>query len=84
MIQGTRMPDGTSPHIFKVGQYGKYEGVWYGMAPASGELLANLANHQVAENPDGSITVRPSILVGDGEGGHQWHGYLTNGVWTEC
>lgn len=84
VMQGVRMPDDTSPHLFNVGEYGRYEGEWYAMAP--GNLLAGLAKHDVVENPDGSITVTPSILVGDhvighSIDGHQWHGYITDGVW---
>lgn len=87
VTQGNRRPDDTSPHLLEVGEYCRYEEKWYGMAP--GNLLAGLAKHQVTEESDGTITVHPSILVGDGVvgdsiGGHLWHGYLERGVWREC
>lgn len=43
----------------------------------------NLAQHEIIEHEDGTITVSPSILVslvGTDEG---WHGYLERGVWRE-
>ena len=59
-------------------------GFWYLYLPGCG--LGNLANHQVTENADGTITVRPSILVTGHDNGQrtQRHGYLTAGVWEEC
>lgn len=43
----------------------------------------NLANHDVTEHDDGTITVSPSILV-ENSNGEGWHGYLERGVWREC
>ena len=40
--------------------------------------------HKYQENPDGTLTITPSIsdTRGDGSGGSDgWHGYLTNGDW---
>lgn len=54
-------------------------GVWSGVTPNG--LHGNLANHEVVEHEDGTITVSPSILVDNGTGGQQWHGYLERGVW---
>jgi hypothetical protein len=46
------------------GEYGKFpNGEWFACAP--GELLANLSAHTVIEHEAGTITVSPSILVGD-------------------
>ena len=42
--------------------------------------IADLSNHEVTANDDGTITVSPSILV---TGIGKWHGYLINGVWSE-
>ena len=46
----------------------------------------NLSNHEVTEHEDGTITVRPSILIEyplqSGEK-KRWHGYLERGVWRE-
>lgn len=61
--------------------YFKHEGIWYARTPNG--LLANLGNHDVIEHEDGTITVSPSILVRDGQGG-EWHGYLVRGNWKEC
>lgn len=73
-------PDGLLP---KPGEYGlNARGEWYGMTPNG--HLANLSAHTVAEHPDGTITVHPSILVSSPSGGELWHGYLLNGVWEPC
>ena len=50
---------------------------WMGVAPDG--AMAGLRNHNVVEHDDGTITVQPSILVGDGT--TSWHGYLERGVW---
>jgi hypothetical protein len=72
-------------HVLQPGQYGKCprEGVWYARPPVEAELTANLARHDITEHDDGTITVRPSILVSAGALG-SWHGYLERGVWREC
>ena len=54
---------------------------WYAMSPNG--LMANLSGHKVVEHQDGTISVEPSILVSDGQGG-SWHGYLIAGCWSEC
>ena len=41
--------------------YYKHEGIWYLYMPGCG--LGNLANHEVTEHEDGTITVSPSILT---------------------
>lgn len=71
------------------GDYGinPHDGNWYARAPVADKHLAgNLANHDVTEHEDGTITVSPSILITshDAGGDVQWHGYLERGVWREC
>jgi len=75
------------------GEYYKQDGTWYAHVPTNvrnsigGLFTANLARHEVVENPDGTITVQPSILVeGVTEQGNTfvWHGYLDAGKWREC
>jgi len=43
----------------------------------------NLEGHGVLENPNGTITVTPSIRVSVGER-ELWHGHLVNGEWKPC
>lgn len=56
-------------------------GKWYAATPLSRDHLAGLANHQIVEHEDGTISVSPSILAEGQEG--RWHGYLERGVWRE-
>jgi len=85
-MQGTRMPDGTSPHRLKAGEYAQVEyeeaKVFFACSPDG--RLANLAKHFVTEHPDGTITVSPSILVRGGGDEGEWHGFLERGVWREA
>lgn len=56
--------------------------VWYVECPNG--CFGSLANHQVVEHADGTITVSPSILVRVVNNLQtQWHGYLEHGVWRE-
>lgn len=71
------------------GDYGKDQtsGIWYCRTPNG--HLGNLAQHDVVEHADGTITVSPSILVTmrDTEKRQDvelWHGYLERGVWRSC
>ena len=64
--------------------YYKEHGIWWLYLPGCG--TANLSNHQVTENEDGTITAFPSILT---QGHHQGektvvHGYLENGKWRDA
>ncbi len=74
------------PHLLQGGQYGIWDGLWYGVPPHT-ELLAGFGdgttNHKVVEHLDGTITVSPSILVSRGQP-DEWHGYLEQGVWRKC
>jgi hypothetical protein len=82
-LQGSRRPNRTSPHLLNIGEYAKWvDGSWYGRCPSGG--LANMANHNVTENDDETISVQPSILVYTTNMHPEWHGYLTDGVWMEC
>lgn len=83
---GTRVYDyGDSSALLLPGQYAKHErlGHWYGCTP--NDLLAGLANHQVTEHENGTITVSPSILVtcNHVDGKQRWHGYLEAGTWRQ-
>lgn len=70
------------PHLYEPGDFGKWEGIWHGRSPDG--RLCNLGGHEVEDHADGSITVKPSILVKGGGNDGEWHGYLTVGIWTEC
>jgi hypothetical protein len=65
----------------QAGDYFYYRGSFRGVTPNGVE--ASLANHDVTEHEDGTITARPSILCRQGVGGKRWHGYLERGVWRE-
>lgn len=85
-IKGFRK-DNPDSQLPESGQFGRGpDGKWFGCVPGSGDKFAlfhaNLANHEVIEHPDGTITVSPSILVTSHRG--QWHGYLRAGEWEEC
>lgn len=81
-VKGMRVID-KAPHELLPGEYGKWrdDGNWYGIPPNT-DLCANLKAHKIDEHDDGTITVSPSILVGDGRA--SWHGYLVHGIWTSC
>jgi hypothetical protein len=80
--QGRRAEAGDSglPVDHRPGDYWRTDHGWYALLPNG--LLANLNAHAVEEHPDGTITVSPSILTGNG--GRQWHGFLRAGVFEEC
>lgn len=82
-VKGTRVyPEINGELLLSPGDFGEFDGIWYAMPPGAKRLLANLKNHDVTENEDGTITVSPSILVTGHDG--EWHGYLENGIWREC
>src|SRR5574337_1232062 len=58
------------------------DGHWFATTPNG--MAGALGAHQVTEHEDGTITVSPSILTTQGQGGPSWHGYLERGVWREC
>jgi hypothetical protein len=45
--------------------------------------VGRVPNHTVTEFEDGTVTVSPSILTTSSDHGHDWHGYLEQGVWRE-
>ena len=75
--------NGKAPHELNAGEYGKWseDGHWYAVPPGT-DLVANLAAHSVVEHENGTITVTPSILVGDTR--TSWHGYLRAGEFETC
>ena len=58
-------------------------GVWYCHTPGDGGYSGNLSKHDITEHEDGTITVSPSILITNPQGGN-WHGFLEHGEWREC
>jgi hypothetical protein len=85
---GRRVPDGTEPHEYEPGDYGRWADGWYARRPSDEprRLSGNLSQHDVTEHDDGTITVSPSILVTAKWASvtQTWHGYLERGVWREC
>lgn len=83
-LVGTRQPD--FPHginndwtAWPPGSYGfcttsGRTGGWWIVDPAGS--FGRLANHDVVEHDDGTITVQPSIYRADG-----YHGWLRRGIW---
>lgn len=58
----------------------------YWVCTAPNGHAGSLANHQVVEHEDGTITVSPSILIRTSEDGgityrELWHGFLERGIW---
>ena len=82
-MQGRRV--NISPHLYVPGDYGIWEGIWYG-CPKENTLGcfgdgSGIHGHKVIEHHDGSITVSPSIKITARE--MVYHGYLENGVWRD-
>lgn len=83
-MQGQRVyPNEQGDLLLKKGEYGinPKDGNWYACVPNG--HMGNLANHEVTEHEDGTITVSPSILVTRHTGEFLWHGYLEHGIWRE-
>ena len=61
----------------------KETGHWMLYHPDSG--LGDLDNHDVTEHEDGTISVKPSILISTKNRGENVsvHGYLKSGVWVK-
>ena len=82
LVHGVRVyPDLSREDHFPLlcpGEYRKHGDTWYAHPPWQ-HGGANLGGHDVVENADGTITVKPSIRVTSGN--HVWHGYLEAGVW---
>lgn len=88
MSEQAKLVRGYSERDMRLISYWKNEddGAWYIHFPdGKGDgLLGNLANHQVEEHEDGTVSVTPSILTYVGSPKDGRHGYLTKGVWHEC
>lgn len=54
----------------------------YWMCCSPNGHVANLGNHEVTEHEDGTITVKPSIVLFGPGGKECWHGMLEKGVYT--
>ena len=78
---GHRRPDGTEVHKLTPGEYARRGERWWACTPNG--LTGNLGAHDVTEHDDGTITVRPSILVTTPSSGASWHGFLEQGKWRE-
>ena len=86
-LQGRRLPDavwgegGWTPTDMEVGDYrlidmrGRRE--LYFRDPVGN--IGRCVTHTITEEPDGTVTVEPSIAD---EGVGSWHGWLRKGVWT--
>jgi hypothetical protein len=89
-LQGTRVnsraeatgKDGYIPGCYwPVGDEGRRQ--WWIIDP-TGHIGRLGTGHSITEFEDGTITVSPSILSTVADHGHDWHGYLREGVWEEC
>jgi hypothetical protein len=87
-MNGNRRPDGTKPRDLLPGEYCRWlvqTDRWSLRTPNGILMLLEPGhNHQITENVDGTLTITPSMLKGPSARDAGWHGYLTNGVWTEC
>lgn len=52
---------------------------WVARPPNTKIHAGSLADHEVTEHVDGTITVSPSILIE--QSNITWHGYLERGIW---
>jgi hypothetical protein len=60
------------------------DGTWMLYLPGCG--IGGLPFHTVEEHLDGTITVKPSVLMNGHKNGEPTlrHGFLTRGVWKDC
>jgi hypothetical protein len=82
-MKGRRVyPDSEGRLLLAEGDYGQdTRGAWYVRCP--GNSMGRIdETHEIAEHPDGTITVSPSIGISAGPG-RPWayHGFLERGVW---
>lgn len=78
-MQGRRVPDGEWRHGDREpGDYGLHGGGLWVVLPSGREGRLDSEDWDWREEPDGSLTVTPSIH--DAPDGY--HGWLTAGVWT--
>ncbi len=89
-MQGRRLPDielddwygPDTEETFKPGDYARFRQLLVFRLPNGILGTCSTKIHSVIDEPDGTITVSPSILTKHGP--DQWHGYLEHGVWREC
>lgn len=90
-MKGTRvyLKEGETIPKLKPGDYGQdIRNNWWCKVP-NGEFRAGcmLTGHDkawnVTEHEDGTITVSPSIGIGNVNGKWLYHGYLEKGIWRE-
>ena len=76
-MKGRRIyPDKKGSLTLAPGDYGKDgEGLWWIRPPKGGSGV--LADHNIVEHEDGTITISSSIV------GPEYHGFLERGVWHE-
>ena len=74
---GRRVVDGTEPHLYHRGDYGEWQGHWYGRTPDG--LIANLKGHEIVVHADRTISVNQEIKTESGP--RRWHGWLEHGIW---
>lgn len=77
-VEKGQLPSGIAPGVYW------FDGeTWWCVPPREGLHVGRLSLHEVAEHPDRSISVTPSILYEPNGNGVGWHGYLESGVWRE-
>ncbi len=88
-MQGRRLPDiqdpaDIVPSAFAPGDYAlaRQGARLYFTLPNGGFASITRQLWSIDEQPDGSITVSPSIYYNRGEP-DEWHGYLERGVWRQ-
>lgn len=62
------------------GGYAQFEGEWF-VRPPGCAFAGSVADHEVTQHEDGTITISPSILYDVAGMGYHYHGYLEHGVW---
>ncbi len=84
-MEGRRVYKFGGQHDLLTGEYGCWRDTWYAVTPNG--HCANLADREVIEHADGTITVSPSIEVSASQDGKQvrvYQGFLERGVWREA
>jgi hypothetical protein len=76
-------PNENGELVFAEGDYGFDPRVDHWVVRPPGRHAGGIPDHEVTEHEDGTITVRPSILLDDGSP-QSWHGYLERGVWRQA
>lgn len=81
-----KLPDGTSIPVQAVFYLKPNARDANAPTPARSHQHVNSPPHTFIEEPDGSLSITPSIsnLDSQGQNDDGWHGYLTNGEWKKC